>query len=47
MDLNRAEIFSGAACRWPDRLGVTAEIYAAPPDAVTARLAIRTAIGPH
>jgi len=47
VNLNRGVVFGGATWQLADRLGVAAEIYAAPADAVTARLVVRTAIGPN
>jgi hypothetical protein len=47
VNLNRGVVFGGATWQLGDRLGVGAEVYAAPADAVTARLVVRTAIGPH
>ena len=47
VNLNRGVVFGGANWQLADRLGVTAEVYAAPADAVTARLVVRTAIGPN
>jgi hypothetical protein len=47
VNLNRGVVFGGATWQLADRLGVAAEVYAAPADAVTARLAVRTAIGPN
>jgi hypothetical protein len=47
VNLNRGVVFGGATWQLGDRLGVTAEVYAAPADAVTGRLVVRTAIGPH
>jgi len=47
VSLNRGVVFGGANWQLADRFGVAAEVYAAPADAVTARLVIRTAIGPH
>ena len=47
VNLNRGVVFGGANWQLADRLGVAAEVYAAPADAVTARLAVRTAIGPN
>jgi hypothetical protein len=44
VNLNRAVIFGGASWR-RDRLEVTAEVYAAPADATTARLVLREGIG--
>jgi hypothetical protein len=45
VNLNRGAVFGGATWQLADRLGLAAE--AAPADAVTARLAVRTAIGPN
>jgi hypothetical protein len=47
VNLNRAAVFGGATWQLADRLGVAAEVYAVPADAVTARLVVRTAIGPN
>lgn len=47
VNLNRGVVFGGGTWQLTDRLGVTAEVYAAPADAVTARLIVRTAIGPN
>jgi len=47
VNLNRAAVFGGATWQLTDRLGVTGEVYAVPADAVTARLVVRTAIGPN
>jgi len=47
LNLNRGVVFGGATWQLAERFGVTAEVYAAPADAVTARLVVRTAIGPH
>jgi len=47
VNLNRGVVFGGATWQLADRFGVAAEVYAAPADAVTARLAVRTAIGPN
>jgi hypothetical protein len=47
VNLNRGVVFGGATWQLADRLGVAAEVYAAPADAVTARLVVRTAIGPN
>lgn len=47
VNLNRGVVFGGATWQLSDRLGVTAEVYAVPADAVTARLVVRTAIGPN
>jgi hypothetical protein len=45
VNLNRAVVFGGATWQVADRLSATTEIYAAPADAVTVRLAPRAAIG--
>jgi len=45
VNLNRGVVFGGATWQLADRLGVAAEVYAVPADAVTARLVVRTAIG--
>jgi hypothetical protein len=47
VNLNRGVVFGGATWQLADRFGVTAEVYAAPADAVTARLVVRRAIGPN
>ena len=47
VNLNRGVVFGGATWQLADWLGVAAEVYAAPADAVTARLVVRTAIGPN
>jgi hypothetical protein len=47
VNLNRGVVFGGATWQLADRLGVAAEVYAAPADAVTGRLIVRTAIGPN
>jgi hypothetical protein len=46
VNLNRLALFGGATWEVTERLGVTGEIYAVPADAVTARLIVRTAVGP-
>ncbi len=46
VDLNRAVMFAGASWQFRDRLAATGEVYAAPADAVTARLVLRAALGP-
>lgn len=46
VSLNRAVMFGGASWYFHDRLAVTGEVYAAPADAVTARLILRAAVGP-
>ena len=45
VDLNRAVVFGGASWYFRDRLAVTGEVYAAPADAITARLVLRVAVG--
>jgi len=47
VNLNRGVVFGGATWQLADRLDVTAEVYAVPADAVTARLVVRTALGPN
>jgi hypothetical protein len=47
VNLDRGVVFGGATWQLTDRLGVAAEVYAVPADAVTARLVLRTAIGPN
>jgi hypothetical protein len=47
VSLNRGVVFGGATWQLADRLGVAAEVYAVPADAVTARLVVRMAIGPN
>jgi hypothetical protein len=47
VNLNRGVVFGGATGQLTDRLGVAAEVYAVPADAVTARLVVQTAIGPN
>ncbi len=44
VDLNRAVVFAGATWAVTPLLGVTAELYAAPADAVTGRLVMRAAV---
>jgi hypothetical protein len=46
VNLNRMVVFGGATWALTERLGVTGELYAAPADAVTARVILRTAVGP-
>ncbi len=45
VDLDRAVLFAGATWMAGTRLGVAGEVYAAPADAVTGRLAIRAELG--
>lgn len=46
VNLDRFVLFGGATWAATDRLGLSGEIYAAPADAVTARVVMRTAVGP-
>ena len=46
VDLDRLVAFGGATWQLTERLGLTGELYAAPADAVTGRLIVRTAVGP-
>jgi hypothetical protein len=46
VDLNRLVVFGGATWQVAERWGVSGEVYAAPADAVTGRLIVRTAVGP-
>jgi hypothetical protein len=46
VDLDRLVVFGGATWEVTERLGLTGELYAAPTDAVTGRLIVRTAVGP-
>jgi hypothetical protein len=46
VDLNRFVMFGGATWQTTDRLSVTGELYAAPADAITGRVVLRTAVGP-
>jgi hypothetical protein len=45
VDLNRAVFFGGASWQMLDRIDLTGEVYAAPADAVTARLVLRAGLG--
>jgi hypothetical protein len=45
VNLDRAVVFGGATWQVTDRLDATTEVYAAPSDAVTVRLAVRAALG--
>ena len=47
VNLNRAVLFGGASWQLRDRIDVTGEIYAAPADAVTARVVLRALLGPQ
>jgi hypothetical protein len=46
VNLNQLVVFGGATWQVAERLGLTGELYAAPSDAVTGRVVIRTAVGP-
>ncbi|HMH56837.1 MAG TPA: hypothetical protein VK535_11305 [Gemmatimonadales bacterium] len=46
VNLDRLVLFGGATWQLAGRLGLTGELYAAPSDAVTGRLIVRTAVGP-
>jgi hypothetical protein len=46
VDLDRLVLFGGATWQLAGRLGLTGELYAAPADAITGRLIVRTAVGP-
>lgn len=46
VDLDRLVVFGGATWQLAERLGLTGEVYAAPADAVTGRVIVRTAVGP-
>lgn len=46
VDLDRFVVFGGATWQVGTRLGITGEVYAAPADAVTGRIIVRTAVGP-
>jgi hypothetical protein len=46
VDLDRLVVFGGATWELTERLGLTGELYAAPTDAITGRVIVRTAIGP-
>jgi hypothetical protein len=45
VDLDRLVVFGGATWQIAERLDVGREVYAAPADAVTARITVRTAVG--
>jgi hypothetical protein len=45
VNLNRGVVFGGATWQVANRLSATTEVYAAPADAVTVRVALRAAIG--
>ena len=46
VDLDRLVVFGGATWQVGERVGLTGELYAAPADAVTGRVILRTAVGP-
>lgn len=46
VNLDRFVMFGGATWQTTDRLSVTGEMYAAPADAITGRVIVRTAVGP-
>jgi hypothetical protein len=46
VNLDRLVVFGGATWQLAESLGVTGELYAAPADAVTARVIVRTSVGP-
>ena len=46
VNLDRLVLFGGATWQLADRLGLSGELYAAPADAITGRLIVRTAVGP-
>jgi hypothetical protein len=46
VNLNRFVMFGGATWQANERIGVTGELYAAPADALTGRIVVRTAVGP-
>jgi hypothetical protein len=46
VNLDRFVMFGGATWMTTDRLSVTGELYAAPADAITGRVILRTAVGP-
>jgi hypothetical protein len=46
VNLDRLVVFGGATWQLGTRVGLTGEVYAAPADAVTGRVIMRTAIGP-
>jgi hypothetical protein len=46
VNLNRLVLFGGATWQIAERLGLTGELYAAPSDAITGRVIVRTAVGP-
>ena len=46
VDLDRFVMFGGATWQTTERLSLTGELYAAPADAITGRVILRTAVGP-
>ena len=46
VNLTRVALFGGGTWEATSRIGITGEIYAQPADAVTARLVVRTQVGP-
>jgi hypothetical protein len=46
VDLDRLVMFGGVTWQAAERLGITGELYAAPTDAVTGRVIVRTAVWP-
>jgi hypothetical protein len=46
VDLDRFVMFGGATWETTGRLSLTGELYAAPADAITGRVIVRTAVGP-
>jgi hypothetical protein len=46
VDLDRLAVFGGATWQIGARVGLTGEVYTVPADAVTARIILRTAVGP-
>jgi len=46
VNLDRLALFAGGTWEITERLGLTGELYAAPADALTGRVVMRTAIGP-
>ena len=46
VNLDRLVVFGGATWRMTERLALSGELYAAPADAMTGRVTVRTAVGP-
>jgi hypothetical protein len=46
VNLDRVVVFGGTSWRIAERLDISGELYAAPADAVTGRVILRTAVGP-